>query len=192
MDNIEDMMLTDSLSTSMKLPDDNSLSSLRELAEQQLLLEKYVEQKELELVNLKERLTDVREIKIPELLDMLGISEIRLSDSSRLTLKREVFAGITKENQEAAFAWLKKTNNDGIIKNEIKCPFGKGQDEAATKLTNLLNSYGFSFTNTRNVHPQTLKAFVRKQLEGGENISTEFLTIFSVHEKKIAKIEQPK
>jgi hypothetical protein len=112
-----------------------------------------------------------------------------LLDKSTVRIKEDVYAGITEENREAAFEWLETTDNDGIIKNEVKCAFGKGQDEQAKQLLELLEKNGHSFTNTRNVHPQTLKAFVREQLKEGLPIPTD---LFSVHVKKVAEITAPK
>ncbi len=137
----------------------------------------------------KEELSSVREFELPNAVEAVGLMEIRLLNGSSVTIKEDVYAGITEENREDAFKWLEETGNSGIIKTEVKCPFGKGQDAEAKQLVDLLGSQGFSFTNSRTVHPQTLRAFIKRQMEDGKPVPTD---IFSVHVKKVASIKQAK
>jgi hypothetical protein len=134
----------------------------------------------------KEELTKIKEVSLPNALEKFGISELRLVDGSLVSVKEEVYAGITEDNKEPAFKWLRATGNDGIIKNDVNCAFGKGQDAEAKQLIDMLIVQGYSFTNKFSVHPSTLKAFVRKQLEAGSPIPTD---VFSIHVKKVATVK---
>jgi hypothetical protein len=188
MSDIGELMREDAAST-FRAPTDEDLKTVGELAHEQLRLEKLLEEQEEVLRTIKDQLTDVREFKLPNAVEKFGFSEFKLKDGSSVTIKEEVYAGITDENKPAAFEWLAKTGNDGLIKNEVKCPFGKGQDQEAKLLVDLLNNHGYSFTNSRTIHPQTLKAFVKHQMEDGKAVP---MDIFSIHVKKIANIKQPK
>ncbi len=186
---VTQMMAEDAATKAVKLPSNEELDTVGRLANEQLRLEKLVNDTEALLKLHKETLAKVQEVDLPKALEAFGLMSVTLLDKSVVTIKEEVYAGITAENREAAFGWLEATDNDGIIKNEVKCQFGKGQDEEAKKLMELLEGQGYSFTGVRNVHPQTLKAFVRKQLEDGLPIPTD---VFSIHVKKVSSIKLPK
>jgi len=186
---LSQLMSDDSAKQAVHLPSDDELKTVGELANEQLSLEKLVAEQELALKELKEQLVQVREFTLPAALEAFGMMSITLLDKTKGNIKEDVYAGITEENREAAFEWLEATENDGIIKNEVKCPFGKGQAAEAKRLGELMSSQGYSCVNTRTVHPQTLKAFVRKQLEEGLPVPTD---VFSIHIKKVASIELPK
>lgn len=184
------------------VPTDEALKTVGDLANAQYLLETRLDDdviSELEssfpsipeleaaLKKRKEELAKIKEVELPNAIEAFGLSEVKLLDGSLVSIKEEVYAGITEEHREPAYTWLEKTGNDGIIKNEVKLPFGKGQDAEAKQVIDLLTDRGFSFTNSRSVHPQTLKAFVKKQLEAGNPIPTD---IFSIHVKKVASIKK--
>ena len=183
------MMAEDSAQSGVRLPSNEELENISQLANEQLRLEAEVEAKEAQLKQLKEQLTKVSEVDIPSAFESIGLTSITLLDKSKVSIKEDVYAGITKENQEKAFAWLEETGNDGIIKNEVKCPFTKGNDSEAKELMLLLTEYGYSYSISLHVHPQTLKAFVRHQLEDGLPIPTD---VFSIHIRKVASIELPR
>jgi hypothetical protein len=182
-------MASDAAEQAMRLPSDDGLRIVADLANEQLRLQQLVCEQEAALKDLKEQLTEVSEVDLPSALEALGVASITLSDGGCVTMKESVFAGITEKNKEAAFEWLEATDNDGIINNVVGCNFGKGQDSEAQRLTELLSSQGYSYTNTRSVNSQTLKAFVRKQLEEGLPIPVD---VFSIHVKKTALIGLPK
>lgn len=171
------------------VPTDDELKSIAQLAEEQVFLESKLAQQTAELAATQEQLNKVQQFDLPGALERLGMSQFKLTDGSFITIKEDTYAGITEENKPKAFAWLKSTGNDGIIKNEFKVPFGKGQDEEAAALAKALDTFGCSYTNNRSVHPQTLKAFVKSRLENGEPVPTD---IFSIHTKKMATIGYPK
>ena len=190
MDDLLQEMMGDAAEQAMRLPSDDGLRIVADLVNEQLRLEQLVADQELALRDLKSQLMKVSEVDLPSALEALGVASVTLSNGGGcVTIKESVFAGIAEKNKEAAFDWLEATDNDGIIDNAVECNFGKGQDSEAQKLTELLSSQGYSFTNSRSVHPQTLKAFVRKQLEEGLPIPVD---VFSIHVKKTALIGLPK
>jgi hypothetical protein len=186
---IADMMEEDANTSAVLLPTDERLASISELANQQLRLQAELADLENAVALKKADLSLVQEVKLPAAMEAARMSEFKLTDGAVVTIKKNVLAGITAEHEQEAMAWLAETGNDGIIKNEVVLGFGKGQDNEAKVLTTLLDAQGYSYTASRFVHPQTLKAFVRKRLEAGEPIP---LDTFSVFEKKSAVIKLPK
>lgn len=170
-------------------PSDKDLSQISELATRQLMLQKEVAAEEEALAEKKRQLGFISEVEIPNLLEWFGMTMFKLTNGAVVDVKKNITCGITEANKDAAFAWLEETGNDGIIKNEFKLPFGKGQDDDAQKLREYLDEAGYSYTNARNVHHSTLKAFVTKRLKAGENVPVD---LFSVFEKRVAVITVPK
>jgi len=120
----------------------------------------------------------ITEEVIPNYMRELGLSEIKLANGAKVSVKDQIFASIKKENQHLAFKWLRDNGHDSLIKNEFKINFGKGEDERASTLKKILEDAGYDFKEKEEVHWQTLRAFVREQLENGVQLPEE---AFSVH-----------
>lgn len=173
----------------VKLPTNKELQTVQDLVTEMVQLEAYIKESEEYLAALKKKHEIIQTGKLPEALEAFGLTEFVMVDGSRVKVKDEVYAGITEGNKDAAFSWLKETGNDGIIKNEVKLPFGKGQDREAQVLMDLLTTQGYSFNSLKTVHAMTLKAFVKDRLSRGESVPVD---LFSVHIKRVAKFEKPK
>jgi len=186
---LDELMAADAAEQAVRLPKDELVASISAMANQQIDLERQVEYAELALEELRGRLSKIRDFDLPSAMEQAGTSLIKLLDGSILEVKEDVYAGITEEHRTAAFAWLEQTGNDGLIKNAVSCNFGKGQDAEARELQALLESNGYSYSANRSVHPQTLKAFVRRRLADGELIPAD---VFSIHVKRSAKITAAK
>lgn len=173
----------------VSLPSDGALAAVSQLANEQLRLEELLARKEEELRTVSAALTKVREFDLPNAMEALGLASFSLLDGNVVGIREEVYASITEEHRAQAFEWLENTSNEGIIKHEVKVPFGKGQDADSRELVSILTEKGYSFSDTRSVHPQTLKSFVRHQLADALPIP---LDLFGVHLKRISKIEKSK
>jgi len=165
------------------------LSTIAQMVEQQLNWENVVETLEQQLTNAKEKVKDLSEIKIPEALLGLGLSEVKLSNGAKVTVSKYYSASITGEHQQEAFAWLTKAGCDDIIKNEVKLSFGKGENDLAIEVANELRKRGLSPEQKTFVHPMTLKSFVKERMENNQELPTE---LFSVYVGNKTKIQQPK
>ena len=179
-------MSNDSEELRSQAPSDEQLKSISELAVEQSRLESEVEEAEVALKEKNELLRLVSEVRLPAAMEAVNMDSFRLKDGRSITIKEHVAAAITKEHEPAAFAWLEKTGNEGIIKNEFSIPFGKGQNDEAEELERVLEERGVSYSKHRGVHHSTLKAFVKKQLESGSPIPVD---LFSIFVKKVATIK---
>ncbi len=161
-----------------QIPQDK-LQSLSEMARKAIFTEKAIENLETELANLKEAHRFLIEKSMPDMMMELGMSEIKLFTGEKLTMKPFYAASISEENQDAAFSWLRENNFDSIIKNEVKASFGKGDDERVMQVMEALNaSFPGVFSCKASVHYQTLKSFVKEQVESGSPIPAE---LFNLH-----------
>jgi hypothetical protein len=171
------------------VPPDEGLTRVRDLVEEQRRLEVFIEHLESELSLAKGALEKVQEEDLPAVLQEFGLSEMKLSDGTKIVVKQEYYATIKEQHRNAAFAWLEANGHGDLIKHDVSLSFTKGQDEYAKKAMDLLADEGFSYHDKQQVHPQTLRAFVREQIEAGRELPMEE---FSVHVKQIAKLNKEK
>lgn len=169
--------------------DEKSLERMIYLAEEMRELERTITNKEVELAELQEAHRKIQQVRLPTIMEAIGMSEFKLTDGASVTVKPDIKCGLTEERKPLAFAWLREKEFDGIIKSEVKLAFGKGENERSDKALELLVNAGFLPDVSENIHHSTLKSFVKECLEKGENIP---LDTFGVFEFKSAKITLPK
>jgi len=63
--------------------------------------------------------------------------------------------------------------------------FGRGEDELCDRLKNLLGEQGFPLEQAEKVEPMTLKAFVKEQIERGNEIPLDLFGVFVGQRAKI-------
>ena len=111
-----------------------------------------LKQKEDEIAQLEEQLKskkaeadDISSRVIPELLAEQGLSEIKLADGSKVSVKKEFRATVPKDDvkREAALQWLRTNGLGDIIKNNVSVTFGKGEDDKAKQLLDLAAENGY-------------------------------------------------
>ncbi len=142
------------------------------LVEMQLRFEQEIKDLTEVLKGHADRLRTLTEATIPNLFDEIGgLREIVLDDGRRIIVSEEVYPNIKKENQPAAFKWLRDHNFGDLIKNEVKVAFGAGEDAKAIELQAMLIECGFPMGQQKTtVHSMTLGAFVREQLKKGADL----------------------
>lgn len=168
-------------------PGDDSLKVVAELAARQVQLEKEIEDLETQLKEKNEALTQVQEKDLPEAMTECGISEFKLVDGSKVTVKPYYQANPPKDKYEEAMQWLRDNNHGDLIKNDVTVSFGKGEDNRAADFKIFLKDNGTSFTDKTGVHPQTFKAFVREQVETGKNLPFDLLGVYIGQKATIKK-----
>lgn len=139
---------------------DSELSKLQGMVERQLVLESEIEEREEELKIVKKQYNEVRQNQIPDFLSQFGISEIRLADGKKVTVKPDV--SVTIKNKEAFFKFLKDRRDDSIIKSVMEI------EDPSRKFVEELIERSLHFNYEHKVHGQTLKAYFREFLKQGE------------------------
>jgi len=157
---------------------EGELKGVADLVRQQLVLEQRVEDLETELKRAQQDLAKVAGELLPEALAEHGLSELKMADGSKITVSQVVQAHISKDKQEDAFDWLRENDFDDLIKNVVSLEFGKGEDNQARDVMEALTNRGYWPQNKQSVHPSTLKAFVKEQLEKGSEIPSDLFGIF--------------
>lgn len=157
---------------------DGNIKVVADLVRQQLVLEQRVEDLEAELKRAQQDLAKVAQELLPEALAEHGLSELKMDDGSKITVSQFIQAHISKEKQEEAFDWLREHDFDDLIKNVVSLEFGKGEDEHARDVMETLTNRGYWPQNKQSVHPSTLKAFVKEQVEKGAEIPSDLFGVF--------------
>lgn len=157
----------------------DGLKTVSSLAQEVSNWEGKVAQLEEQLRTAKAKLLELTDRDLPDMMAEVGITNFTLADGSKLEVKQTYGARIPVVHRDAAFAWLKEKGHDDIIKNLVSVPFGRGEDSLATDFINLAQKNGYAPDQKKEVHPQTLKAFVKEQLEKGQEVPMDLFGVFT-------------
>lgn len=169
------------------VPQDD-LAMLKELGDTLNDLNNKVLAAEVEISDLKATRTQVAEELIPDLMNKVGLKLIQLDNGTKINLTEFVDARI--KNPEVAFDWLRATNNESIIKNQIQVVLGRGDDAKAQEILQTLKEKDVDADLKITVHNQTLKAFCRDALDNPELAESLPREAFGIYQGKRAKITQ--
>ena len=182
----QDTVLADILEDELvSVPAQNEMEELSKLIKIMQLKQVAADIKAKELAIINEDIRVLSEIKIPEKFLQMNIQEIKMENGSKVTISKVYNASISGREVEA-FGWLKENGMDDLIKHEVKLNFGKGEDEIAATLVAALREQDYIVDDKKTVHPQTLKAFVKEQIEiGNPNFKRETFGVFIIDRTKI-------
>jgi hypothetical protein len=152
--------------------------------------------KEDEIASLEEQLKtkkleadDISSRVIPELLAEQGLSEIKLADGSKVSVKKEFRCTLPKDElkRTAAYQWLRDQGLGDIIKNNIFVTFGKGEDDKAEQLLNLAAENGYEPQQKSDVAWMTLTALFRERIESGLDMPSDVFSTWIKDKTKITR-----
>ena len=168
---------------------DTDLAVIAALAEQQLSAERYVVRCEEALAVAKKSLELIQTVRLPELMQRAGMTEFKLRDGRKVSVKPEYFVNVSEDRRERAMDWLRAHGESGLIKNVVSVSFGKDRDSDAQALLANLADQGFMAEQKESIHAGTLKALIKRRIEGGAEVDME---LFGVHPVNIARVTVPK
>jgi hypothetical protein len=178
-------MAADSEESKTALPSTERLSQLATLVKTMQDYQESVDKMTKDLAEEKERLRVVSMEDIPNLFDELELSTIKLADGQTVEVKRSFAASITKAHWPAAKAWLEANGHGAIISHDLTIKIKKGEEEQHTVIVDALTEAGLSYADGEKVHPQTLKGFVKEQMEAGSDIPQDVFGVFPVRMTKV-------
>ena len=126
---------------------------------------------------------------IPELLAEQGLSEIKLADGSKVSVKKEFRCTLPKDEakREQAYEWLRNEKLGDIIKNNVFVTFGKGEDDKAQQLLNLAVENGYEPEQKSDVAWATLTALFRERIESGLDMPSDVFSTWIKDKTKITR-----
>ena len=150
-------------------------------------LEDEIENAEESLSKLKEKAKYISGIEVPQMMEEMHITKLKLKDGESVEIKKIYGASITPDNQEKAFTWLRNNGLGDIIKNDVTVTFGRGEDNKAMAYATLAKEQGFEPVQKETVHAITLKALVRERLEAGHEMPSDLFKIYAGNSTKIKR-----
>ncbi len=163
-----------------------STKNLSGLVRQLRVVEQEVEEAETLLKNLKSERQKLSTQMIPDLMDEMGVERVDV-DGLTVTKKQIVAASIPVDKRELAFDWLRERGLDDIIKNDVVCSFGRGQDNLAKDAFWTLKDKVLEPSTKTHIHPMTLKAFVKDRVEQGQDIDLDLFGAFLTNAVEIKR-----
>ena len=155
-----------------------------------------LKRKEDEISDLEEQLKKKKEEAdfisssvIPELLAEQGLSEIKLADGSKVSVKKEFRATVPKDDtkRENALLWLRTNGLGDIIKNNVSVTFGKGEDNKAKQLLDLAAENGFQPQQKSDAAWNTLTALYQERVESGLDMPSDVFNTWIKDKTKITR-----
>ena len=148
-----------------------------------------IAQIEEQLKNKKAEADDIGSRVIPELLAEQGLSEIKLADGSKVSVKKEFRATVPKDDtkRENALQWLRTNGLGDIIKNNVSVTFGKGEDDKAKQLLDLAAENGYEPQQKSDVSWNTLTALYRERVEAGLDMPSDCFSLWIKDKTKISR-----
>lgn len=155
----------------------DNLGQLSKLAERQMECQAEVAELENKLAMAKEKLKGVQEIDIPNLMMEMGIKSFKLNNGASLSIKSDIFASIRSDHLDEGLQFFEDLGCGGIIKDDVTVKFGKGDSDKAAQVMNFCRTNGYNATEKKHIHPQTLKAEIKQQMERGVDFPDEIFSI---------------
>jgi hypothetical protein len=183
-----------------KLPDDKA-ERIAVLVKRQLMLEEKLAEAEELQKKVKKELESISDQALPDLLEDLGISEMRLAGGTTIKIDTTIRAslGRSKDQDKAdkAIRWLIENEHPHLVKHNISVPLTAGQSELGDRLLEELRllderlneeneAWSLSIEDKTDVNPASLSAFVREELVAGRQVPED---LFNVHRQRKAKIK---
>jgi hypothetical protein len=153
--------------------DQQGLTSVAALARTIRDKESRISDLEQQLKEEKKTLIKLTDEEMPSMLAEIGMSSFALDDGSTVEVKQTYGASILVEKRPEAYEWLRDNGYDDIIKNTVACQFGRGEDDQASAFAAFAQQQGYVPDQKTEVHPQTLRAFVKERCEAGEEFPME-------------------
>lgn len=172
---------------------DEDKASIASLAEKQLSLKTEIENLEELLKEKKKDLQRVEEHDLPEAMDRIGMSEFKLTDGTKISVGSFYNASIPAERKDEAFDWLDEHGHGSIIKAAVKTEFGRGSLEGAKaflEYARRFNQLDQEPVLDQGVHWQTLRAFVKEQVEEGAGLPLDLFGVYIGRKAKITKAKR--
>lgn len=136
----------------------------------------------------KDRFEFFRDDVIPLLMRDIGVEEFTLETGEKVSIETKYYGNISEARRETAMKWLRANNEGALIKTSIAATFGAGELEKVelAMFKQFLASNEIDHDEKTAVHPQTLKSFIRRKMEAGEQFP---YVLFSVFVSRQAHVE---
>lgn len=162
-----------------------NLDEIVALAVAQLRQQALVDDLENSLAEQKAILRRISEEDLPQAMAEARLSTFKLETGQMVSVKKDFSVGIPAGRRDEAYNWLEGRGFGGLIKTKVITEYGKGELEKAQKLAIELMKKKLNVVLARDVHWQTLKAFVNEQIRAGKAVPMEMFGAVAVNKATV-------
>lgn len=169
------------------------LHRLLELADCLAAAQERVKALERELDQAKAEQHRLERDDMPELMRELELASFSMRDGRKVELVDDFACGIPRNNPQPALRWLDEHGFGGLIKTKIEVSLDREDHDRASDLAAAIQAQAIALgvaaesQSSETVHPMTLKAFIKEQLEKGVSIPFEQFGIYPFSRAKITR-----
>lgn len=162
-----------------------TLAPLLQLVSKLQTAQTQVAQADVLLKAAKETERVLREETLPDALSAAGLTSLTLSDGTKVSVEPFLHCSLAGAVKPKAIAWLVKSDNAGLIKNEVKVVFPKGKEKEAQQLMQRLAKAGYTPEQVQDVNTTSFKALVRELLADGQPVPLADVGVYTGREAVI-------
>jgi hypothetical protein len=166
------------------------LTTIRQRAQD--LRDAYLKKLDLEdqLKHQNHSIQKIERDELPEMLTRAGVSSVTIDPDGNhpgfVVERRTVYtASIPDEKRQDAFEWFEQNGHGDLIKSVINIIFGMQEHEERLRVMKVLSDAKIEYYTNESVHHQTLKAFVKREIQNGRIIPMDLLGVYVFDEVKI-------
>lgn len=144
-----------------------------------------IEALETKLKEAKASLRMIEERTLPDLMDQMGVTEIRTGEGVSIALDQVITASLTNaETMKRAVAWIRSIGSIGLLRREIIAEFGPGQSEDADRLFAAMQDAAalgmYQLHDAETVNTASYKALVRERLKSDGSLPPDNVGVYVV------------
>jgi hypothetical protein len=162
----EFMRVDEGLKGPQNLPDD-SINSISRLAERIIDFQKRITSIEDTLKTDKAALRKLTDEELPAAMAEVNMKKFETDSGYSVAIKKIYVTNIKVEDRIKAFEWLRENGHGDLIKNIVSISFGKGEDDLALRFKALAEEENIPVETDTRIHPMTLRAWGKEQIEKG-------------------------
>lgn len=140
---------------------------------------------EKNLKELKEQEKKLNNFVIPEIMEKMNLSTLKLKDGSELSIKKVYSATMKADKKADCIQWLRNNGLGDIVKNEITVNFGQGEENKAAEYATLAKGQGYEPSQKEAVHAMTLKVTMEDWKNKGNEVPEDLFWTFDGNQTKI-------
>ena len=160
-------------------------TELSEVIEQYKSVAAQILAAESKLKELKAQEKYISNFSIPEIMNKMNLSTVKLKDGSELSVKKVYSATMKADKKPQAIQWLRDNGLGDIVKNEITVNFGQGEENKAMAYATLARGQGYEPPQKEAVHAMTLKVTMEDWKNKGNEVPEDLFWTFDGNQTKI-------
>lgn len=159
---------------------DNVLAQISGLALEQKQAEAEVAQLEEQLKAAQNKLKDIAERRLPEMMDAAEVTTCETRDGIVVKVREKIRGSIPKGRERPAFDWLEERGHDSLIKRRVIIEFNRDDAAWARKFEADMRKRKrpLNAKIEETIHPSTLSSFITERLQEGDDVPLETFGVF--------------